>query len=111
MTRRECISMDFDGCLHEHASYRAEFGQIDVSGIREAHRRGYAVAVVTCNDAHRVAAALRRHGLAVAEDPQMLRFEWHGGADGTTVLVTGRKIHSLVFVDDRLSIRHQFGQS
>lgn len=95
------IAFDFDGVIHEDPHYRIEFLDIDVAPIREAHRRGYAVAIMTCNDVRRVAAALRRLKLRAWADVGMRFLEWSGGKDGKEILVTGRKIVASLYVDDK----------
>lgn len=95
------IAFDFDGVIHEDPHYRIEFLDIDVAPIREAHRRGYAVAIMTCNDVRRVAAALRQLKLRAWADAGMRFLEWSGGKDGKEILVTGRKIVASLYVDDK----------
>lgn len=100
-TRRDNIAFDFDGVLHEHPGYRATFGAIDLNPIRLAHERGLAASVMTCNDLHRVAAVLRRGGFRVFVDADMRHLFWDGGYSGTTVLVTGRKVSAIGYLDDK----------
>lgn len=100
------VCFDFDGVLSKGSDYHWPTDELDLSLITEAHERGYAVAVMTCNDVHRVADELRKHGLRVHPDPYMYRASWH---DPERVLVTGRKITATAYVDDR-AISYRFGQ-
>jgi hypothetical protein len=92
--------VDFDGVLHEHAGYRARFGNVDVELIHALHRAGYPVAVSTCNDIPRVAKALRAEGIVCWEDRYGRTLFWGGGEAGTTVLVTGGKVAAWKYIDD-----------
>lgn len=97
-----CMVFDWDGTLHEHPGWVPEFGAVDLTLIREAHALGYSVAVSTCNDVGRVAAALRAAGLDVYPDfvCKLGSCGWTGGKTGRQVLVTNRKVSGWV-VDDR----------
>ena len=103
---RGTIAFDFDGELHEDPHYRWPPAALDFSLIEQAHDRGYAVAVMTCNDIWRVAGLLQRHGFRVYADHAMRHMYWH---DPSVVLVTGRKVCATAYVDDR-AIRYRFGE-
>lgn len=103
---RGTIALDFDGVLHANPHYRWPLDAVDLGLIRKAHARGYAVAIMTCNDVTRVAQFLRKSGFRATADTKMTRFGWH---EPETVLVTGRKICADFYVDDK-AIRYQFGQ-
>jgi 8-oxo-dGTP diphosphatase len=107
--RRSLIALDWDGVLHDAPDWRPVFGDIDLGLISEAHERGYAVAVMTCNSVPRVAAALRERGIQVVPDERMRRPGWNGGRDGREVLVTKRKVAAAAYVDDR-AIHYVYGQ-
>ena len=57
---RGTVAFDFDGVLSKGANYHWPLTGLDLTLIREAQDRGYAVAVMTCNDVNLVAAELRR---------------------------------------------------
>jgi hypothetical protein len=100
-TARDNVAFDFDGVLHEHAGYRSRFGTIDLSPITLAHSRGYAVTIMTCNDTWRIADVLRRAGYQAYDDSRMRHLFWDGGRSGTEVLVTGRKVSAVAYMDDK----------
>ncbi len=100
-TRRRTLCFDFDGVIHSSPEWLPVCAEIDTEGIRQAHAAGYAVAVMTCSPLGQVADALRAHGLAVHADHEMRYSGWHGGPDGRTVLITGRKIVASAYLDDR----------
>jgi 8-oxo-dGTP diphosphatase len=103
---RRLIAFDFDGVLSKNPYYKWPLDGVDFSLILEAQERGYAAAVMTCNDVGQVAAELRRHGISALADPHMLRSSWHAPRQ---VLVTGRKLAAHAYVDDR-AIHYRFGQ-
>ncbi len=103
---RGTVCLDFDGVLHEHRGYRWPLGETDFSLITKAQDRGYAAAVMTCNDVRLVAAALRRQGFRATADVRMVREYWH---DPVAVLVTNRKISATLYVDDK-AVNYQYGQ-
>lgn len=106
---RQVISFDFDGVLHEDPRYRAVMGDVDLALIRQAHERGYAVAILTCNNVLHVGNYLRRQGFRVFADTAMKLDWWHGGRTGNTILVSQRKIPSVAYVDDK-AISYRYGQ-
>lgn len=103
------LSFDWDGTL---TSSDGPIGQdngaeIDLTPLKLALERGLTVAVMTCNDPIYVAEVLRQQGIRSAADrnfscktPQA----WAGNA----VIVTGRKVLSARYVDDR-NITWRFG--
>lgn len=103
---RALLSIDYDGVLRQLKSHP---DRVDTSLIREAHRRGFAVGISTCNTVSWVARQIRRTGLAVVEDPFMTKDKWDGGRSGKVVLVTNRKLDAVAHVDD-LAVNHRFGQ-
>jgi 8-oxo-dGTP pyrophosphatase MutT (NUDIX family) len=99
---RPLVAFDFDGVLHEHRGWVSKFGRINVEPLRMAQRKGYATAVMTCNDVGRVATILRvKYNLRTVPDLQMRNMGWDGGKDGRQVLVTNRKLAARMYVDDR----------
>lgn len=100
------IALDFDGVLHELRGYHWPLAGTDFSLIHQAHDRGYAVTVMTCNDVGLVARELQVHGFRVYADHTMRHMYWH---DPDVILVTGRKVCATAYVDDR-AIRYQFGE-
>jgi 8-oxo-dGTP diphosphatase len=100
------VAFDWDGVLSEGGEYHWPLTGLDLTLIHEAHARGYAAAVMTCNDVRLVAAELRRHGIKAAADIAMARCSWH---DPVAVLVTGRKISADLYVDDR-AVNYRYGQ-
>jgi hypothetical protein len=107
-----CMVFDFDGVLHEHAAYANPFGALNFEPIREAHDRGYPVAVSTCNDTWRVAEALQDAGFYVLDDQDHRygQLGWDGGrTTGRVVLVTNMKVSGWL-VDDRAMNWH-YGDS
>jgi ADP-ribose pyrophosphatase YjhB (NUDIX family) len=101
------VAFDFDGVMHSDPHYRWPLAETDFSLINKVQARGYAAAVMTCNDVSRVAATLRNHGFRAVADVRMSRMYWH---DPEAILVTGRKICADFYVDDK-AVRYQFGQS
>lgn len=106
---RRCIGFDFDGVLHEHASYTQRDGKVDFSLITEGFQRGFAAAVITANIPDRVGWSLRKAGFSVVVDNDMRYPAWSGGSGGRHVLVTNRKISAFRYVDDR-AISYRFGE-
>jgi 8-oxo-dGTP diphosphatase len=107
--RRRLVAFDWDGVLHRDRDWRPVFSDISVGLIHEAHERGYAAAVMTCNNVPRVTAALRELGVVAVPDTRMRHASWNGGGDGREVLVTRRKLAALAYVDDR-AIHYRYGQ-
>lgn len=105
---RPLVCFDFDGVLSEGAHYHWPLTGLELGPLRQAHERGFAVAVMTCNDVRLVARELRRHGINAVPDLTMAGYTWHGGRDGLEVLVTGRKLSAVAYIDDR-AVRWQFG--
>jgi 8-oxo-dGTP pyrophosphatase MutT (NUDIX family) len=110
----KCISYDCDGVLHANPGWSPAWSEFDTTLISEAHARGVAVAVSTCNDTWRVAAKIKSRGFRVHDDnkePVGRSFThsptWHGGDDGTVVLVTNRKVCAFAYVDDK-AYHYQF---
>jgi 8-oxo-dGTP diphosphatase len=93
------ISIDFDGVLmpDPDSPWRYEPEALDVAIIRECQARGYAVAISTCADVDQVADVLQARGIRCSVDRTLSRSSWH---DGEVVLVTGRKVHAVVMLDD-----------
>jgi|GEM_PF-213512 len=106
---RELVCFDFDGVLSEGRGYHWPLTGLDTSLITEAHERGYAAAIMTCNDVELVTRELRQHKINAIADPDMTHLNWTGGKTGCQVLVTGRKLAAKFYVDDR-NINHQYGQ-
>lgn len=110
--RRQCVSVDFDGVLHSyHLGWHdgSVYGDMDISLVTRLHDLGYAVAVSTARPIGPAVIALRRLGLSVLQDTFMRNEFWNGGASGTVVLVTNRKIAAIAYIDDR-AIHYRFGQ-
>ncbi len=106
-TKQGCLAFDYDGVLHESPRYRWPPSSLDFGVMREAMARGYAVAVLTCNNVTLVGDALTRQGFKVLVDKDMTRSRW---AEKGVVLVTNRKIAGvLAYIDDR-AIRWAYGQ-
>jgi hypothetical protein len=103
---RGTIVFDFDGVLSEGAEYHWPLTGLDLTLIREAHERGYAVAVMTCNDVGRVADELTRYGVVAFADHEMAYQYWHNPG---LVLVTGRKVCADLYVDDK-AVRYRYGE-
>lgn len=106
---RGLVSIDWDGVVHEDRNYRYPMGATDLDLIRDAQARGFAVAILTCNDPPYVAGYLRKHGFKALPDVQMVNSSWHGGKDGKVVLVSQRKLSSVAYIDDK-AINHRYGQ-
>jgi hypothetical protein len=106
MSSIKTIAFDFDGVLSEGAGYHWPLTGLDLSLIHQAHERGYAVVIMTCNDVRLVAAELNRNGISVLADTRMRYLEWH---NPSVVLVTGRKVCADAYVDDR-AIRYAYGE-
>jgi hypothetical protein len=96
---RECIVIDFDGTLTESPVW-CDYSRatVDTELITDCQSQGYAVAVSTCSVVSQVAAALNSRGVPAWADTAMKYGEWH---DGSLVLVTNRKVHGVVFLDDK----------
>lgn len=100
--RRIPLAFDFDGTLREGRGYRWPLtGRVDLTPMRQALARGYAVHVLTANDVDRVAEVLRAEGIDAVPDHFMDMLDWNGGQSGQTVLVTNRKMKFRMLVDDR----------
>lgn len=115
MAKRETVSIDFDGVLHSKTRSRSGDGMGTVSPdlVRQAHERGYAVAVMTARELRPVRKALREQGVRARIDVGFIRYSglpwrWYGGRDGLTVLVTHRKVAATAYIDDR-AVTHNFG--
>lgn len=104
--RKGTLAFDFDGVFHPNSRFHWPLERADFGPLREAMDRGYAVAIVTGNFPHLVAAELGKHGFKTLLDPGMSRARWE---EVGRVLVTNRKISALAYVDDR-GIRWSFGQ-
>lgn len=100
------IAFDFDGVLHENPHYKWPLDAVDLGLLRKAHARGYAVAIMTCNDVTRVARFLRKSGFRAVADTKMTRMHW---SDPEAILVTNRKLVADFYVDDK-AVRYRFGQ-
>lgn len=103
---RGCVALDWDGVLSQGAGYHWPLTGLDLTLVHQAHARGYAVAIMTCNDVVLVAGELRRHGFRVQADIHMVRLHWD---EPEVILITGRKIAATAYVDDR-AIRYEFGE-
>jgi phosphoserine phosphatase len=103
--RRGTVAFDFDGTLTEGAEYSPVPGRIDITGIIRAQQAGYSVVVMTCSPPDHVARCLAAAGLDVVADHAM---EYQNWRDMVTVLVTGRKVCAIAYLDDR-AVRHAFG--
>jgi 8-oxo-dGTP pyrophosphatase MutT (NUDIX family) len=106
LTVSGCVALDFDGVLSKGAGYHWPLTEVNLDLIKLVQDRGYAAAIVTCNDVAKVAAELRRHGLSAVADPHMVRTSWH---DRDAVLVTNRKIAASLYVDDK-AVCYLYGQ-
>lgn len=103
MSYRPCVSVDFDGVLHDYTLGWNDgiLADIDTSLIARLHEAGYAVCISTCRTVSKVDAVLRSRGFQVVADRQMTRAFWDGGPDGYAVLVTNRKVAAVAYIDDR----------
>lgn len=101
------IAFDFDGVLHEHPRYHWPAGRLDLEPLNEAIRRGYHVAVMTCNVPKMVGDLLEARGLKVYVDKEMKYGRWDQKG---IVLVTNRKVSAVAYVDDR-AIRWTIGSN
>lgn len=99
------IAFDFDGVLSEGAGYHWPLTNLDLDLIGQAQTRGYAVVIMTCNDVGLVATELWRRDIDCWPDHTMRHMYWH---DPDIVLVTGRKVCAVAYVDDR-AIRFTYG--
>lgn len=100
------IAFDFDGVLSEGGEYHWPLTNLDLTLIHQAHERGYAVVIMTCNDVGKVASALQwDNGIEAFADLDMRYQSWHYP---DIVLVTGRKVCATAYVDDR-AIRFTYG--
>jgi hypothetical protein len=102
------LSFDFDGVLSEGRGYHWPVRKLDLTVLRQALDRGYAVHVLTANDVDKVAWALASQGIDAVHDACPRNREWLGGPSGRVVLVTNRKLKARAYVDDR-ALRWQFG--
>lgn len=99
---RGTLVLDWDGiCEDSYGQRRTAGPRYDFMGIDMAHRRGYAVAVSTCNNTGMIARVLTEHGYGVADKPVWGACYWY---DPAIILVTNVKIHGW-FVDDRAVMR------
>jgi hypothetical protein len=79
------------------APWRYDPAALDTGLITECQAAGYAVAISTCGVVAQIAEALTAAGIRCWADHRMTRWSWH---DGQTVLVTNRKVHGRVMLDD-----------
>lgn len=99
---RGTVVLDWDGICEDSYDQRPDLGpRYDFKGIDEAHRRGYAVAISTCNDTGLIARVLKEHGHTSVPVPVHRSCYWY---DPDLILVTNVKIHGW-FVDDRSVMR------
>lgn len=110
MSSISTIGFDWDGVIHERAGWCPNGCGcgFDLSPIEEAINRGYSVCIVTCGDIFAIGAYLGRHGFKVCTDPRMRYDHWED--QGETILVTNRKVHVGLMVDDR-AFEHHYGQN
>ena len=95
---RGTMVLDWDGICEDSYDQRQDLGpRYDFGGIDEAHRRGYAVAISTCNVVDPIARVLIQQGYGVSATPVYRGCYWY---DPAIILVTNVKIHGW-FVDDR----------
>lgn len=100
---RGTVVLDWDGiCADSHGQRRGPGPRYDFGGIDEAHRRGYAVAVSTCNVVGLIAEVLAEHGYQAV--PVAAHWSCYWDDPSGLVLVTNTKIHGW-FVDDRAVMR------
>ena len=99
--QRANLAFDWDGVVHIDPCYRASFAAMDFTPLTMAHSQGYAVTIMTCNDTWRIAAALRAAGFLAEDDSRMRHLFWDGGRTGKVVLVTGRKVSAVAYLDDK----------
>jgi len=102
------IVFDFDGTLTDDRNGHHKPGHVDFRGIREAHRRGYTVAVVSAWPRQGIVSKLREHGFDAFLDQAPSREFWHGGENGRQIIVTGNKVSAAGYIDDK-AINHQPG--
>lgn len=99
---RGTLVLDWDGiCEDSYGQRPGAISPYDFRGIEEAHRRGYAVAISTCNNVGPIAAVLRDHWYRAVAEPVHRSCYWE---DPRVILVTNVKIHGW-FVDDRSVMR------
>lgn len=97
--RRDTVVIDWDGVLmpDPDSPWRYVPEELDVKLITECQAAGYAVAISTCAEISRVAGVLEARGIPCWADTAMRNWSWH---DGSQVLISNRKIHGRVFLDD-----------
>lgn len=95
---RGTVVLDWDGiCEDSYSQGGPSDPHYDLGGIDEAHRRGYAVAISTCNTVSYIAAVLEDYGYRVIPVPIHPSCYWD---DPHIILVTNVKISGW-YVDDR----------
>lgn len=97
------IAFDWDGTLTDAGT--VEIGHdnagvnVDLSPLIWAVRKGYTVAIMTCNDPWYIWQKLFKAGFdAIADNDMSIKCPpaWLG----TTIVVTQRKVYARVYVDD-----------
>jgi predicted phosphatase len=107
------IAFDWDGTLTDGAIVETGHDNagvtIDLAPLRWAMRKGYTVAIMTCNDPWYVWQKLFDADISAYADIDMANKcppQWLG----TTIMITQRKVYARVYVDDH-GLRWAFGDA
>ena len=105
------LAIDFDGVLTGDRASTWPLRGLDLTLVREAIRRGWAVQIFTANDQlDRIAQELRKRGIHAYVDHRMTHVDWNGGKDGRTVIISQRKMWVRAILDDR-AYNFRFGDN
>ena len=100
--RKPLLAIDWDGVLTSDRKQTWPLEDLDLTLVREALDRGWAVQIFTANGKlDRIARELRQRGISVFVDRHLRYRDWQGGKSGRTVIISTRKMWVRAILDDR----------